>query len=83
VRDHAHVQIDATARILAGKVHTEEELQAVLFALVRTCYLPERCDVVPVRRTPAAGEIIPPQQRATWARALTAYDVVSNGKTAP
>lgn len=70
----AHERIAAAARDLAGKVHTEEDLQSVLFTLVREAYLPEGRPVVPVRRVPAAGEVLPPQQRATWARESTIYD---------
>ena len=31
-------------------------------------------DAMPVRRAPAAGEVLPPSQRATWARARTEHD---------
>jgi hypothetical protein len=74
VKDRAHVLIAETARALAGKVHTEEDLHNLLFTLVHECYLPARQAVVPVRRMPAAGEVLPPQQRATWARGKTKYD---------
>lgn len=74
MNDRAHVQIAAAAQKLAGRAHTQEELYGELFSLVRLCYLPERQPVVPVRRTPAAGEVLPPQQRASWARARTPYD---------
>jgi hypothetical protein len=74
VNDRAHALIATTARQLAGKVHTQEDLHDVLFTLVRACYLPEGLAAVPVRRSPAAGEVLPPQQRATWARAKTVYD---------
>jgi hypothetical protein len=74
VNDRAHALIAAVALKLAGKEHTQEQLYDELFTLVRLCYLPERQAVVPVRRMPAAGEVLPPQQRATWARARTPYD---------
>jgi hypothetical protein len=74
VNNQGHARIAAVARDLAGKAHTQEELYDVLFTLVHECYLPERLEVVPVRRMPAAGEVLPPQQRATWARAKTVYD---------
>lgn len=77
MKERAHVQIAATARALAGKVHTEEELLDVLFTLVHEAYLPEPRPMVPVRRMPVAGEVLPPQQRATWARALTVYDLAT------
>jgi hypothetical protein len=67
--------IAETARDLLARPHTQKELEEKLFTLARGCYMPEgRADVVPVRRMPAAGEILPPQQRATWARARTPYD---------
>lgn len=74
MNDRAHALIAEVARDLAGKVHTQEELHDALYTLVRESYLPERLAVVPVRRMPAAGEVLPPQQRATWARAKTMYD---------
>jgi hypothetical protein len=76
VKDRAHVLIAVAARDLAGKVHTQEDLHDALFTLVLECTQPERQPVVlPLRRMPACGEVLPPQQRATWARALTAFDV--------
>jgi hypothetical protein len=75
VNDRARARIAAAAHALAGKAHTQEELHDALFTLVRTCYLPEGQDAVPVCRMPAAGEVLPPQQRAMWARAMTVYDV--------
>jgi hypothetical protein len=74
MNDRAHALIAAAALKLAGQAHTQGELHDALFTLVRTCYLPERQAVVPVRRMPAAGEVLPPQQRASWARAVTIYD---------
>jgi len=74
VKAQAHERITTTAQKLAGKMHTQEELEEALFTLVLTCYQPEAREVVPVRRMPAAGEVLPPQQRATWARGKTMYD---------
>ena len=75
MNERANERIAATARDLAGKVHTQEDLHEILFNLVRTCHRPEGgADAVPVRRMPAAGEILPPAQRASWARARTPYD---------
>lgn len=75
MKDRAHELIAAAARDLAGRAHAQEELHDALFTLVLECCTPEARPVVPVRRMPAAGEVLPPQQRATWARALTAHDV--------
>jgi hypothetical protein len=74
MRDHAHALIAAAAQKLAGRAHAQEGLHDALFTLVRLCLMPERQDVVPVRRTRIAGEVLPPQQRASWARARTPYD---------
>ena len=78
MKDHAHKLIATAARELAGTAHAKEELHDVLFKLVLECISPEGRPVVPVRHMPAAGEVLPPQQRATWARALTAYDAPSH-----
>lgn len=75
MRDRARSLIATAAYDLASRAHTQEELHDALFTLVRACYLPEALDVVSVRRAPAAGEVLPPQQRATWARERTMYDV--------
>lgn len=76
MNDRASAQITIIAQKLAGKMHTQAELEDELFTLVRACYLPEheRREVIPVRRMPAAGEVLPPQQRAAWAREKTVYD---------
>lgn len=74
MNDRARALIATTAQKLAGKLHTQEELHEALFTLVHTCYLPEARPVVPMRRMPVSGEVLPPQQRATWARAKTKYD---------
>lgn len=74
MKQHCHALIDAAARDLAGKTHEEDALRERLFALVRECMSPFARDAVPVRRMPAAGEVLPPQQRASWARARTPYD---------
>jgi hypothetical protein len=74
VNQRGHERIAAAAKTLAGKAHSQEELEEALFLLVNECYLPEARPVVPVRRVPLAGEILPPQQRATWARGKTIYD---------
>lgn len=74
MNQRAHERIAAAASALAGKMHSQDELEDALFLLVNECYLPEARPVVPVRRMPVAGEVLPPQQRATWARATTIYD---------
>jgi hypothetical protein len=74
VKDRAHALIAEAALALAGKVHTQEELHTLLFTLVHECRLPEGQPVVPVRRMASAGEVLPRQQRASWARGKTIYD---------
>lgn len=46
------------------------EVRAELLAAHRRATDP----TVSARRTPAAGEVLPPEQRATWARGRTPYD---------
>jgi hypothetical protein len=78
MKAQAHELIDAAARSLAGKAHTVEDLSAALFQLVLAVVSPGRLDVPSsLRRTPAANEVLPRHQRATWARAMTEYDVES------
>ena len=72
--NHAHALIVEATIKLAGRPHSPIELHDELCALVIACSQPERREVVPVRRMPAAGEVLPPQQRATWARGKTEYD---------
>ena len=76
MKDRARALITATAQKLAGRVLAQEELENELFTLVLTCYAPDRevREMTLVRRTPAAGEVLPPEQRATWARGKTMYD---------
>ena len=74
MNNRAHALIAAAARDLAGRSHAQETLHDALFALVLECSSPAASPLVPVRRMPAAGEVLPPQQRATWARTRTPYD---------
>ena len=85
MKDRARALITATAQKLAGRVLAQEELENELFTLVLTCYAPdhETREMAPVRRMPAAGEVLPPQQRATWARGKTMYDAPDIARCRP
>jgi hypothetical protein len=74
----AHLQelITAAANVLAGKVHTVEEMHIALFQLALDITSPARLDDHrPTRRMPFANEVLPRYQRATWARGKTVHDV--------
>ena len=76
MRDHVHKLVESAARKLAGKAHAKDELHAALFQLALDLLSPARSgvDVRPLRRSPGANEVLPPHQRASWARAKTVYD---------
>jgi hypothetical protein len=76
MRDPVHKVVEATARKLAGKAHTKEELHAALFQLAIDIMTPARSgdDPPPFRRMPGANEVLPRHQRASWARGKTVYD---------
>lgn len=76
MRDHVHKIVEAAARKLAGKAHPKEELHAALFQLALDLLSPAGSgeDARSLRRSPGANEVLPPQQRASWARAKTIYD---------
>jgi hypothetical protein len=77
MRPHAQDLIAAAARVLAGKAHTEEDLHDALYQLAIDIVTPppSREPLLPSRRMPVAGEVLPRHQRATWARSKTIYDV--------
>jgi hypothetical protein len=76
MKAHAHELVAAAAQALAGKMHTAEELHAVLFKLALDIVSPRRLDDHrPSRRMPGANEVLPRYQRATWARGKTVHDV--------
>ena len=73
--------VDGLMPCVSGR--TREEIGELLYNLVIDCRQPPRLGVrEPPRRAPAAGEVLPPHQRASWARATTEYDDVSGGVTA-
>ena len=75
MRDHVRKLVEAAARKLAGKAHAKE-LHAALFQLALDITSPARSGAEPpsCRRSPGANEVLPPHQRASWARANTVYD---------
>lgn len=76
MRAHVHDLVASAALALAGKVHTVDELHGALFQLALDIVTPFRSheEVGPPRRRPMAGEVLPPHQRASWARGKTVYD---------
>ena len=79
----AHVQelIEAAAKKLAGRSHTVDEMHDALYQLAIDLRAPACLDDYrPSRRMPLANEVLPPHQRATWARRATAFD---EGNDAP
>jgi hypothetical protein len=75
VREHAHAAIKAASEAMSNTVYTAEVLYDKLFALVLECTQPKRTTIpTSLRRTPIAGEVLPPEQRASWTRHLTAYN---------
>lgn len=75
MKTQASQRVESAAAALAGRVHTQAALEAELFALVRGCTESDpRPPSGPARRMPVAGEVLPPRQRASWARGKTPYD---------
>lgn len=76
MRDHAHAAITAASQAMSKTAYTADALYEKLFALVLECTQPERKTIpTSLRRTPVCGEVLPPEQRASWARQQTAYDL--------
>lgn len=82
MNDRQRAIVDAaTARVLAmvGDLISTREMDGiadVLYQLALDVLRPpaRSGDAEPVRRMPAAGEVLPRSQRATWARQRTEYD---------
>lgn len=75
MRQHVQELVEAAARALAGKVHTETEMHAALYQLAIDIRSPARLsDHQPSRRMPLANEVLPRHQRASWARQKTVHD---------
>ena len=76
MKEYAQQLIATAAHVLVGKVHTSEEMHAALFQLALDIVTPGPFDDHhSTRRMPVANEILPPHQRATWARGKTVYDL--------
>lgn len=55
---------------------SRERISEILYNLVLDCRQPPRLGThEPSRRLPAAGEVLPPHQRASWARQMTVHDL--------
>jgi len=76
MRENVHKLVESAARKLAGKAHGKEELHAALFQLAIDIVSPARSGDAPPpsRRMPGPNEVLPPHQRASWAREKTIYD---------
>ena len=76
MKAHAQELIAAAAHALAGRAHTADEMNAVLYQLAIDI-VSSACLDVPrsMRRLPLANEVLPRHQRATWARGKTVHDV--------
>jgi hypothetical protein len=75
MNDRARELIDAAARRLAGKVRPLDQVRAELYQLVIDCASPApSASPGSPRRSPGAGEVLPPHQRASWARERTVHD---------
>ena len=77
MKNHARELVAEAAQALAGKPHTAEELHYALYQLALDIMSPPASQdpLRATRRMPAANEVLPPHQRATWARKKTMYDV--------
>lgn len=75
MNDRARELIDVAARRLAGKARPLDQVTHELYRLVIACALPApSASPGSPRRSAGAGEVLPPHQRATWARARTVHD---------
>ena len=73
--EHIQKLVETAAKALAGRAHNFETLHDALYQLAIDIRSPSRLDDFrPVRRSPGANEVLPPHQRASWARAKTEYD---------
>lgn len=72
-RDIIEAAVDSLVPHTQGR--TREQIGEVLYNLVIDCAHPPRLRVPEVmRRSPVAGEVLPPHQRASWARSTTEHD---------
>ncbi len=78
MNDRQRTIIDAATGALVPHVATlsRDEIGEMLYNLVIDCGRPPRLDAhEPTRRSPMAGEVLPPHQRASWARKMTVHDL--------
>lgn len=83
-RDIIEAAVDAMMPYVQGR--TREQIGEDLYNLVLDCQQPPRLSThnESTRRSPAAGEVLPPHQRASWARKMTPHDlIVPEGAEAP
>jgi hypothetical protein len=76
MNDRARELIDVAARRLAGEARPLDQVRGILYRLVIDCASPAPSDSPgSSRRSAGPGEVLPPHQRASWARERTVHDV--------
>lgn len=78
MNDRQRSIIDAATDALVPHAPTlsRDQLGEMLYNLVIDCGQPPRLGVhAPALRAPMAGEVLPPHQRASWARKMTVHDL--------
>ena len=78
MNDRQREIIDAATDALVPHVQTltRDQIGEMLYNLVLDCKQPPRLGMLEsVRRSPMPGEVLPPHQRASWARKMTVHDL--------
>ena len=78
MNDRQRSIIDAATDALMADAPTltRDQIGEMLYNLVIDCGQPPRLAVhESSRRSPMAGEVLPPHQRASWARKMTVHDL--------
>ena len=78
MNDRQRAIIDAATDALVPHAQslTRDQIGKILYNLVIDCRQPPPLTVhEPSRRSPMVGEVLPPHQRASWARKMTVHDL--------
>jgi hypothetical protein len=78
MNDRQREIIDAATDALVPYAQTlsRDQIGEMLYNLVIDCGQPPRLGVhESARRSPMSGEVLPPHQRASWARKMTVHDL--------
>ena len=78
MNDRQRSIIDAATDALVphAQTLTRDQIGELLYNLVIDCGQPPRLGVQESpRRSPMAGEVLPPHQRASWAQKMTVHDL--------